>query len=155
MVPVSDMMQERYPTGRSVQDRHEYPAGTGYMPPTEDGDHQGSLTDKKSLWHPHNPPKSDIQAIMEAAPHEALRLSEDLLMELWEEYDRIILTLTPREQVVVECVVFGERSLRDTGVVLGVMFPRKGLGTPYSKDTILRIRNRAFKKLREAINATA
>lgn len=130
------------------QDRYEWPAGNQYTAPSEDGP---SLTDHTTLWQPHNTPINEYQALMEAPPGGYGVMDEEAREQDWglfqQKLDRA--GLTDRESVVVDSIVFGGRSLFETGIILAQTM---GRSKTYSKTTIRRIRDVALAKLRKAFS---
>ena len=122
--------------------RFEFPMGTGYNP-----DGSASLVDtvNHSLWGHH--PENEIQAIMEADFCEEPRLTVEEIQASAEKVDDILeTTLTEAEQLVVRCIVYGGMTLEEAGKYLA---RQQGLNRTYSRKTILKIRDRAYAKLRK------
>lgn len=59
--------------------------------------------------------------------------------------------LTPKEQAVIEMVVYGQMTLQATGIALGVQF--RDDDRPFSKRYVLILRDNALRKMRNLLNA--
>ncbi len=127
--------------------RHEYPSLIReILPPGVAG------TFPTQLWGEHRPPVNEYQALMEEVP----LMGGTVMTEQEREADWLLFQqkletagLDEREQLVVDCIVFGGMSLVETAQYLA---RHQGRNVPLSKMSISRIRDAAFVKLREVFN---
>ncbi len=133
---------------RNKQDRHEYPSGTGYVPPSERGPRTASLVENAPLWGPHNVPDDEYEALMVCAPWEEPQQSQEELDVERDLQEMLLSELTPKERTVIELVVYGQMSLSQAGVMLGHECGR----LPYSKAGVAKLRDSALAKLRAALS---
>lgn len=118
-------------------DRHETPVGE-YHPVVQGRRHQ--------LYAPHRVPYNEYQALMETPPYGETEMTEQEREADWESFRQKLLAagLTDREQITVDCIVFGGMSLTKTAAVIGAVEQ----GKPPSKMQVSRYRDRGFDKLR-------
>ena len=116
----------------------------------EDGARRGpSIVDNRPLYGPHHVPENIYQAMMEADFGEEPKMSADEREADWLLFETRIANagLTDQERLVVDCVVFGQMSLAETG---RYMARAEGINKAFSKQRVYYLRNRAFEKLRKA-----
>lgn len=136
----------RYNAERDRQDRHEYPAGTGFV---SGEDQRGSLNDKQSLYHHHAVPDNEYEALMVTLPLEEPQATKDELLIGALAMENIMDLLTPQERSVIELVIISGMSLAEAGVWLAKEMGREAA---YTKQGVQKIRDGALRKLREVLD---
>lgn len=101
------------------------------------------------LWKQHQVPVNEYQALMGTLPGEHPPMTEQEREADWAIFqEKIELAgLTEREEIVVNCIVFGGMSLSETGTILA---QAEGRNKAFDKMTVSRNRDSAYRKLREA-----
>jgi len=127
----------------SKQDRFETPVGE-FHPVVHGG--------RSQLYSPHRPPRDEYQALMEAAPLQDVPMTEQEREQDWAGFQQKLdeANLTEREEIVISCVVLGGMSLAQTARIIGEVEGKK----PPSKMSVMRIRDRAYSKLRSVFERT-
>ena len=134
---------------RFRHEAYEWSAGLGFVT-NEDGARRGpSIVDNRPLYGPHHVPENIYQAMMEADFGEEPKMSADEREADWLLFETRIANagLTDRERLVVDCVVFGQMSLAETGQYVA---RAEGVNKAFSKQRVHHLRNKAFEKLRKA-----
>lgn len=128
-------------TWRSKQYQREFPSGLGF---STDG---ASLVDNRPLYGSHAAPINEYQALMEADAFQEPAKHEGELEEEWIALQKLIDSagLSDVERLVVDCVVFGQMTLAETGKYLA---RHHGRNRAYARQTVHGIRISAFNKLR-------
>lgn len=85
-------------------------------------------------------PSSEMEALMQTAPGEEPEPSADELLELREAVAEALASLEPKYQKTIRLLMYEGMSLRDAGETLG-----------YSDVHIMRIRNSAYAKMKQAL----
>ena len=100
------------------------------------------------LWKQHHVPVNEYQAMMETLPGEHAPMTEQEREADWEMFAEKIeeAGLTEREQIVINCLVFGGMSLSETGIVLA---QAEGRNKAFDKMTVSRNRDSGYRKLRQ------
>lgn len=140
---------------RFRHEAYEWSAGLGYVDNDTDRysggwrKFQPSIVDNRPLYGPHHVPENQYQAMMEADFGEEPKMSADEREADWLLFETRIANagLTDQERLVVDCVVFGQMSLAETG---RYMARAEGINKAFSKQRVYYLRNRAFEKLRKA-----
>lgn len=112
------------------------------------GDFLPSLQDpKRRMYREHRPPENEFQAMMEALPLDDVPMSAKEREADWLLFEHKLdkAGLTPRERLVMDCIVFGGLSLSRTATVIA---QAEGLSKAPAKMQVSRWRDRAFEKLR-------
>jgi hypothetical protein len=124
---------------------HEWSAGLGFI----EGNTGPSLVDNRPLYGPHKVPENMYQAMMEADFGQEPSMSSDEREADWLLFETRINAagLTEREALVIDCVIFGQMTLAETGQYLA---RAEGVNKAFSRQRVHNIRNRAFDKLRKA-----
>ena len=89
---------------------------------------------------------------MEAAPLQDVPMTEQEREQDWAGFQQKLdeANLTEREEIVISCVVLGGMSLAQTARIIGEVEGKK----PPSKMSVMRIRDRAYSKLRSVFERT-
>ena len=104
----------------------------------------------RQIYGPHRLPENEYQAMMEAMPHEDYLMTAEEREQDWNIFEQKIVDakLTAREELVVNCIVYGGMSLAKTAIIVA---QAEGLSKAPDKMSISRCRDKAFDKLREAL----
>lgn len=119
-------------------DRKETPIGE-FLPSLQDPE--------RRMYQQHRPPENDFQAMMEALPLADIPMTAEEREADWLGFEAKLerAGLTPRERLVLDCIVFGGMSLARTAVVVA---QAEGLSRAPAKMQVSRWRDRAYNKLR-------
>lgn len=134
---------------RFRHEAYEWSAGLGFVT-NEDGARRGpSIVDNRPLYGPHHVPENVYQAMMEADFGQEPKMSQDEREADWLLFETRINNagLTDRERMVVDCIVFGQMSLAETGEYIA---RAEGVNVAFRKQRVFDLRNKAFEKLRKA-----
>jgi len=89
-------------------------------------------------------PETDLQALMEAAPHEPPRTSKEAQTSLNDLVaDIVAKELSPEERSVIEITVYAGHSIRTAAKMLG-----------WPKSTVHRLRSSALERIKHIIETT-
>jgi hypothetical protein len=114
------------------------------------GEFHTQLHDReRQLYKTHRQPENVYQALMETLPGEDVPMTDEEREQDWELFSQRVQNagLTERETLVVNCIVYGGRSLTQTATIVA---QAEGLSRAPDKMSMSRCRDRAFIKLRKA-----
>lgn len=106
---------------------------------------------KQHLYDGHHVPVNEYQAMMETVPGGTEPMTETEREADWQTLQARVIEagLTEREQVVVDCIVYGGMSLTETADYVA---RHESVNRALSKMQIARIRDTAFDKLRNTFS---